>query len=93
MLTSKHTPTPWKRGHYGGLYPLPENANEHGGPVIGQCIKPEDERFIARACNSHDELVAACKRAKTRLLEMGQRESCRTIRVLDAAIATAEEST
>ena len=59
MSSSERTPTPWRRGLYGGVYPL------DGGPMIvsGQTKSGylpnhvENETFIVRAANSHEALM------------------------------------
>lgn len=61
MSNLEHTPTPWRRGLYGGVYPVT------GGPMIvsGQTKSGylpnhvENETFIVRAVNSFDTLVSA----------------------------------
>lgn len=73
MSLSEHTPTPWRRGLYGGVYPI------DGGPMIvsGQTKSGflprhvENEAFIVKAANSHDALVAALEAAQSHLITLG----------------------
>lgn len=48
-------------------------------------------KALLEACDRHDDLLAACKRGHQRLLEMGQKESHRTVGILRAAIDKAEQ--
>jgi len=63
-----HTPTPWtaktlkyKALIQGGVY----NTDSHSIAVVDSC--PDDAAFIVRAVNAHEELLAACKAARTYL--------------------------
>ncbi len=42
--------------------------------------------------NTIKALLDACERAQTRLLELGQNEACRTLKVLEAALALAKKA-
>lgn len=65
MNTATHTPTPWTlRGRL---------VEVSGRGEIARCILPadggvfeatENAAFIVRACNTHDELVAALTKAR-----------------------------
>lgn len=66
----QHTKTPWRVGkpsQMGSVVadePVPEikgsDAVEHyGGHLVAESIAPRNAAFIVRACNSHDQLVAA----------------------------------
>lgn len=60
--TAQHTPTPWKTGD---LYIWGAD-----GEPLDLAARPRPERkanaeFIIRACNSHDELVAALGSAQS----------------------------
>jgi hypothetical protein len=66
-----HTPTPWRRGPLGGIYPA------SNGPLIGGCHDPKgipienwtaDESFIVEAVNAH----AAIRAENTELRYAGQ---------------------
>lgn len=67
---TKHTPTPWDYGYQGGKYGKGEllitgDKGEEYSALVGQIhtIDPKEAEanaaFIVRACNAHDELVAA----------------------------------
>lgn len=45
---------------------------------------------LVRRWNSQPDLYAACKRGHQRLLEMGQKESHRTVSIMKAALAKAD---
>ena len=74
-----HTPTPW---NYAELHPDGAIIKRHGTFEIntpnydvcavtftgGPIRKEDDARFIVQACNSHDELLAACKAASGELM-------------------------
>ena len=66
----QHTKTPWRVGapsQMGSVVadePVPEiggsDAVEHyGGHLIAESIAPRNAEFIVRACNAHDQMVAA----------------------------------
>jgi hypothetical protein len=74
MTDTKHTPTPWRTEYSEHM-----NDYENEDWVIysgDTCIcstnyystpgieREEDAKFIIRACNSHDDLVAALEKAK-----------------------------
>lgn len=51
-----HTPTPWYIEHD----PYPHiRSEDHGCILARDCLKQSDEEFIVKACNAHDDLVAA----------------------------------
>lgn len=68
-MTVSHTPTPWKL--YPHLFGQIESQDEtklitRAGRVdpvtdLDQCERAANAEFIVRACNSHDQLVAALK--------------------------------
>lgn len=82
--------TPWKCGH----------AFQNNGPdywliatqlfrghEIAKATTQANAEFIVRACNAHEELLAACEMAVSRLSVL---EPCSTlVRTLDKAIAKA----
>lgn len=62
-MNTKHTPFPWhieKSLNRFEIWPV-DNGQTH--TFVGVVQRAEDSEFIVRACNSHDELVAACERA------------------------------
>jgi hypothetical protein len=75
-MTTPHTPTPWYTNDYGLIYGEPAEDQDEApfvADVIAdrECaafgIMPDTERaniaFIVRACNAHDEFIAALKLA------------------------------
>ena len=55
-----HTPTPWRVGRYGGIYPIGNgamivSANTKSGYLP---YATDNEAFIVQAINSHDKLQA-----------------------------------
>ena len=69
------------------------------GGAIAEVMESEREgnaKHIVHCWNAFEEdglvtkLLNACKRGQTRLLEMGQKESHRTLKILKAAIDSAE---
>lgn len=69
---AEHTPLPWKAevkralGIYAAERERPiaqmMNIHEHGHREGGDTdIERADAEFIVRACNAHDDLLAACK--------------------------------
>lgn len=54
-MTPEHTPTPWSVS--GNM--IWDANNYH----VASCNVNNDAAFIVRACNAHDELVAACEEA------------------------------
>jgi len=77
----QHTKTPWRVGapsQMGSVVadePVPEikgsEAVEHyGGHLIAESIAPRNAEFIVRACNSHDQLIAA---VQALLVEVGDK--------------------
>ena len=55
-MTTQHTPTPWQAPETISFYIL--GASELGQFVANASTKANAD-FIVRACNAHDELVAA----------------------------------
>jgi hypothetical protein len=70
MSKAKHTPGPW---HIGGTFnPDSPNATQNvwgprarpedqSGELVASKCKPANAEFIVRACNSFDDLLAACQ--------------------------------
>lgn len=62
-----HTPTPWRLGNGRNIVsdtPVPEVCGSdaveyYGGHLVAESLAAENAKFIVRACNSHDALVAA----------------------------------
>ena len=71
-MTTQHTPTPWKVLQAGDPSGVPRVTSDKGGVAV-ICVNrymgekgPSAEEsanaaFIVRACNAHDELVAALR--------------------------------
>lgn len=58
MSARDRTPGPYRIAPMASGYVLADDAN--GAPVIvAKATHPVDARFIARSCNSHDDLVKA----------------------------------
>jgi hypothetical protein len=68
----QHTKTPWRVGkpsQMGSVVAdeaVPEIGGSdavahYGGHLVAESIAPRNAEFIVRACNSHDQLVAAVK--------------------------------
>jgi len=66
----QHTKTPWRVGNPSQMgsvvadEPVPEIGGSdavgyYGGHLIAESIAPRNAEFIVRACNSHEQLVAA----------------------------------
>lgn len=66
-MNTTHTPTPW---HTGGTFHYPNkpdtqnvwSAAKHGdqsGHIVCEQAEIADAAFIVKACNAHDDLVAA----------------------------------
>jgi len=71
-MTSKHTPTPWDVHEFGSFdtFEIHPAQDENGEIVIADLgddtegpatTREANAECIVRACNSHDELVEACK--------------------------------
>jgi len=60
-----HTPTPWYAACWSCHAPRTILVNDAsrltGKRVIAECDRDEDAAFIVRACNSHEQLVAALR--------------------------------
>ena len=101
-----HTPTPWRVGRYGGIYPIGNgamivSANTKSGYLP---YATDNEAFIVQAINSHDKLQAdrdalltACKDADVVLTTLLDVHGClcsgenETWEKIRAAIAQAEK--
>ena len=59
---TQHTPTPWEIRATTGLHSEVAGLPDKDGNYvpIGYITDP-DARFIVKACNNHDALLAACK--------------------------------
>lgn len=70
-MTTPHTPTPWKDGPVFGTEGRAVFYQDTTKPgkwqrrldKAGGIFSLEDAAFIVRACNAHEELLAALKRA------------------------------
>lgn len=65
---AKHTPTPWRVELYGNSVPGYDVCDRiSGAKFTGHCahhgLSEPDARFIVRACNAHEKLVAALESA------------------------------
>lgn len=90
----RHTPTPWRFTDVGVVY-----WREDGrfGRTITICVTgkhPSNAEFITRACNSHDKLVDALERLRSRfkaLLEQHPvRDVAETLAEVGAALNSAK---
>lgn len=73
MTTPKHTPGPWKHPRtpqdYGIVGPEDERIATtyhqpvHAGRILTVAEQDANAEFIVRACNAHDDLLAACEAA------------------------------
>ena len=98
MTTQKRTPGPWyvdETKAWGFcVRSRTKNVRQfHDGSTkdafISAHLNQADAEFIVRACNSHDELLAACKAvAETPWIRTGGRND-EFLRLVDAAIAKA----
>lgn len=97
----KQTPTPWTIEHYTGHPHIEIYGKIEGSTIPARiCYMPDhhgeaasNAAFIVRACNSHGELVDACKLAED-ALDIASNEHPTFIKIrnqLRAAIAKAEE--
>lgn len=73
-MNAKHTPTPWQAEGYRVIKQMREEPYEADliiastGNSTTEAI--ENAAFIVRACNSHQELLLACKKAESTLIEI-----------------------
>lgn len=56
---SKHTPLPWQAD--GEVVYTTVGEDE----TVADCWEASDAEFIVRACNAHDDLLEACKAARS----------------------------
>lgn len=71
---SAHTPTPWREGNEptGSIVadePVPgldgsDDTDFYGGHLVAESVTPSNREFIVRACNAHDDLLAAAQDAQ-----------------------------
>jgi len=82
-MSAQHTPTPWELSVYNHATQTTTiigPADGHGGrPIVcdacEQSSGPDNAAFIVRACNAHDELVAAAVRVLTKRFIPGVSET------------------
>lgn len=96
---TEHTATPWETN--GDMMVYPKGTPEHWRKQRGHCVavipyNPADAAFIVRACNAHDDLLAACKalveyRDRAGALGFQLEKADDYINGMRAAIAAAEE--
>ena len=72
MSNAKHTPIPWRiERQSNGLHAVcADLAKRHGGSTpfsLATDIRVANAEFIVRACNSHADLLEACKRVVSEL--------------------------
>lgn len=63
-MTNKHTPTPWvleDRRKRGEGFSIKSPTAHYSSCLVAHYIGENDANFIVRACNAHDDLVAALK--------------------------------
>lgn len=83
-----HTPTPWEHGQY--LWSIDAEGIE-----VAQANTVEDAAFIVRACNAHEDLLAACEALEASLLAAFEEKPKlfeQAITLAHAAIAKAKAS-
>lgn len=98
----QHTKTPWRIGkstQMGAVVadePVPEIGGSdcvdyYGGHLIAESIAPRNAEFIVRACNAHDQLVAALRDARARLVSYASITNDRhpALASIDAALTAA----
>ena len=106
IMKTKHTPTPWvyegriSPSGWGltGMWAGDQQVfgDQPGWDSQWEPPRKEDAAFIVRACNSYDQLLAACKAALPVLIEACEQwsngEDCYTLALekTEAAIAAAE---
>lgn len=98
MTEPKHTPTPWKSDDIGQIHAfergLVAKVLERDTDADQYFVEKANAAFIVRACNAHDELVAAIKLARA---EIGVFDPlfhegiARIDRILHQALATIEQ--
>lgn len=73
MIETKHTPTPWRLSVCAGLVIANDGQRVANTHFVGS-VPSETERAIAalivRACNAHDDLLAALEAALTQVQDM-----------------------
>jgi hypothetical protein len=84
-MTAKHTPWPWQIGNF-----TPSNIYTcSDGPVnVAECRRNADAQFIVRACNAHEDLIAAARAICEP--DDGYSFDSRKLKNLRAALAKAE---
>lgn len=108
MNTATHTPTPWIVFDASARYPGIDGQNDttvvvHGydGEACGvrgsvHATALANAAFIVRACNAHDELVAALKEARNQMLTnrecAGKRQSNERVNMTSAALLQIERA-
>ncbi len=97
MANAKHTPGPWRIE-----YRTPKLYFDRDIVVLGPTreiadvigsdgVTMDNARFIVRACNNHETLLAACKRARDSFREVDALTwANELVHQLEAAIAAAE---
>ena len=107
---AEHTPTPWEVdrpgcpcgyifGGNGEAYVAKVlSLDDDVDPVASEPARLANAEFIVRACNSHDELLAACEAALSATLadswDHHRAEPFRNVvRVLKSAVSTAKGET
>jgi hypothetical protein len=83
-MSAEHTPTPW---YISGKSTIRRGSNDWIGYVHWRNGAANAE-FIVRACNAHDNLVAALREARGWLSGWASAE--KELAVIDAAISKAE---
>ena len=93
-MKSKHTPTPWKIVPIWEAFIVEGKKKEKlffqvGNYDVPACSKT-NAAFIVQACNSHEELLEASKRALKEILELTDAQPVYRPNYLIQAIAKAE---
>lgn len=87
-----HTPTPWHWKRYKtsmGKMMATIGGSDRLGAMIA-CVKPENAEFIVRACNAHEELLAALEALEPFFSQVEAHGGRKAVQLADEAIAKAE---
>lgn len=93
MSDTKHTPGPWQVSHIRsvvGTIIWRNDGNEDNtghARICRNVTNPADAEFIVRACNSHDQLVAALQAAREALNNTGRGDVLGAFQKVNEALA------
>ncbi len=69
------------------LYEVIDNIGE----VLAKYLFENQADWFVKVFNCHDKLVKVCRKGHTRLLELGQSKSYRTLKILKEALEAEKE--